>query len=85
MNLKQSMTKITGKASLTIKKYSPEILLGAGIVGLVGSTVMACQATPRIEEVVDEAKETLESINDVLNDETYADKYTEEDATKIKL
>ena len=75
MNLKQSMTKMTGKASLTIKKYSPEILLGAGIVGLVGSTVMACQATPRIEEVVDKVNEIIEMLNSVETSHRWETRY----------
>jgi Family of unknown function (DUF6353) len=36
------------------KKHSPTILLGAGIVSMVGSTVLACRATLQLEEVLDE-------------------------------
>lgn len=36
------------------KKYAPELLLGTGIIGVVGSTVLACKATLKVEEVLDE-------------------------------
>lgn len=32
---------------------APQILFGAGVVGMVGSTVLACRATLKLEEVLD--------------------------------
>lgn len=46
----------------TVKKYSPEILLGVGIIGVVGSTVLACKATLKVEDVLDEYEELQEKI-----------------------
>ena len=44
------------------KKHSPEILLGIGLVGIVGSTVLACRATLQLEEILDEYQADKEQI-----------------------
>lgn len=51
-NISSTVAKKAGKAELVLKKNSPEILLGIGIVGFVGTVVAACKATPRAEEVL---------------------------------
>ena len=43
---------ILGTVTYTLKKYSPEILLGVGIVGTVGSTILACKASLNVEAVL---------------------------------
>lgn len=45
LNLGKTLTKITGRTGLKIKKFSPELLVYGGIVGVVVSTVMAVKAT----------------------------------------
>lgn len=54
-------------AKFAVKKHSPEILLGVGIVGTVGSTVLACKATLKVEDILDEREESLEKIEEVLS------------------
>lgn len=70
------------RAGLQLRKYSPEILVGAGIVGTVVSTVMACKATTRIDEVLGETKENLEKTRNYVEKNGYSEKYTEEDHKK---
>lgn len=43
----------------TIKKHSPGILTGIGIVGLLATSVMAVDATPKAMELIREKKEEL--------------------------
>lgn len=50
--------KLAGQVLLA-KKNSPTILFGAGIAGSVASTVLACRATLRLEEVLREAQHDL--------------------------
>ena len=38
----------------TLKKYSPEILLGVGLIGMGASTILACKATLEVENIIDE-------------------------------
>ena len=82
----KSLSKFAGKSSLTLKKYSPEILLGVGIVGVVGTTVLACKATLKVEEVLDNHKEKKDKIDKcwdkVLNGEIPAEEYTLEHKKK---
>lgn len=59
-----SAAKFAGKAEFAIKKNSPEILLGAGIVGFVGTVVLACKATCRADEVLEFHRRKIKDIND---------------------
>lgn len=64
------MTKIKailGTVKYTLKKYSPEILLGVGVVGMGVSTVLACKATLRVEEILDTYEGTMEKISAILD------------------
>lgn len=62
-NLKNN--KIVGKSGLYLKKYSPEILIGIGVVGLVASTVTACKATLKVDEILKDTNEKLEAVKEV--------------------
>ena len=76
------LTRTLNRTGLKIKKHSPEILLATGTVGVVASTVMACKATLKVEEIVDEAKEKIDTIHQVSADPAMAEKYSEEDGKK---
>ena len=81
-NLKEKMVKAYNKSEMKVRKYSPEILAGVGVVGVIASTVMACKATTKLNDILSESKEQLEQIKTVAVDPAYADKYTEDDAKK---
>ena len=81
-NLKEKMVKVYNKSEMKVRKYSPEILAGVGVVGVIASTVMACKATTKLSDILAESKEQLEQIKTVAVDPAYADKYTEDDAKK---
>ena len=70
------------KTGFTLKKHSPEILITFGIIGTVVSAVMACKATTRISRIIEESKETINTIHNFSDSEEYSDKYTEEDKRK---
>lgn len=76
-------SRVVGRSGLMVKKFSPQILLGVGIVGVIGSTIMACKATLKIEEILGEAEVTLDAIKDTA--ENLPDKYSEKDAQKDTL
>ena len=85
MNKTEIMAKMTrtfNRTGLQLKKHSPEILLAAGVVGVVASGVMACKATLKVQEIVDDAKGKIDTIHEVSNDPSMAEKYTEEDGKK---
>lgn len=83
-DIMNSLNRTFGRAGLKLKKYSPEILVGAGIIGTVASTVLACKATLKVNEILDEPKHNLEKIHTALETgQTEAgSEYTEEDAKK---
>lgn len=76
------LTRTFNRTSLKLQKHSPEILLVAGTVGVVASTVMACKATLKVEEIVDDAKQKIDTIHEVAADPAMAEKYSEEDSKK---
>ena len=51
-----TMTRTFHKASFQFKKHSPEILIVAGVIGTVTSAVMACKATTKLNDILEESK-----------------------------
>ena len=82
--LLNKVSALTKHANLKLKKYSPEILMGLGIVGTVASTVLACKATTKVGKIIENKKEQVEQVHTCLEDaktDTTID-YTEEDSKK---
>ena len=79
----KSVNGVASKAVMKLKKHSPEILVVAGIAGTVVSAVLACKATTKAAEILDETKGTLDTIHEGM--ETGAingQEYTTEDGKK---
>ncbi len=77
----QKAMKVGNRALLKADKHKPEILLGVGIVGAISGTVLACRATLKVNELLDETHEVItemKTVNEVEADEVYND----EDLTK---
>ena len=71
------------RAGFKIKKHSPEILLTTGIVGVVGSAVMACKATTKVGAILEETKENIELVHTGMEEgEIRGVPYTKEDGQK---
>lgn len=73
------------KAGFKFKKHSPEILAVTGVIGIVTSAVMACKATTKVNDIVDEAKETIDKIHESVGKGLHTsdgEEYTEEIAKK---
>lgn len=73
---------LVSKAGFKLNKYSPEILVVAGVAGVVTSAVMACKATLKLSDILAESKETIETIHETAANEEMADRYSQEDAKK---
>lgn len=79
-----SIGDLIQRSKMKVEKHSPELLIILGIGGVIASTIMACKATSKAKEVVDRAKDDLETVH------TYAETgfaednlvYTEEDLKK---
>ena len=70
------------KIGFKLKKHSPEILVVAGVVGTVVSAVMACKATTKVSDILEKAKEDINSIHDCAANEEFVEEYTPEDVKK---
>lgn len=77
------VTRAFGKVGLSLKKHSPEILLVVGVVGTVASTVMACKATTKVKDILEETKEQVDQVHEVLeSDDISEEEYSVEDSKK---
>jgi hypothetical protein len=70
------------KVRFKLKKHSPEILVVVGVVGTVVSAVMACKATTKVSDILEKAKEDINSIHDCAANEEFVEEYTPEDVKK---
>ena len=80
--ISNNITRSLHKVGFKIKKHSPEIL---GVVGVGATVVTACVATTKLSDILDETTDTIEKINETVANPDFADKYSEEDATKDKV
>ena len=80
--MKEKMMKLYIDSKNMVQKHSPEILMGVGVVGVVTSAVMACKATTKLSDILDESKEQIDKIKEVEQNPRYEEKYSHEDAKK---
>lgn len=73
------LTRTVNRAGLKLKKHSPTILVTAGIVGVVGSTVLACRATLKLNEVLEPERDDLAKVHEYAETHDFSEKYTEQD------
>lgn len=74
--------KALGSALMQINKSSPNLLFGAGIVGVVGTVVLSSRATLKAVEVNQNHRGMMEQINTLESDE-YSDKDRARDKTVL--
>ena len=80
--MKEKMVRMYNNSKNMVQKHSPEILAGVGVVGVVASTVMACKATMKLNDILEESKETRDKIREVESNPRYEEQYSHEDAKK---
>ena len=80
--MKEKMMRLFNNTKNGVQKHSPEILAGVGVVGTVASAVMACKATLKLNDILDECEETRDKIKEVTENPRYEKEYSPEDAKK---
>lgn len=84
-DLLNNVSRSLHKVGFKLKKHSPEILVVVGVAGTVVSAIMACKATLKVNDIVDEAKDTIDEIHDAVAEECHTSDgatYTQEVANK---
>lgn len=79
-----AVTTKLGRNALLLQKSSPTILFGAGVVGVVGGTVLACRATLKMDKVLAEASTKMSKVK-AFEDPKYNDKDREHDLTLVRF
>ena len=78
------LTKVSRKLNKTtfrLQKHSPEILAVVGVVGTVASMIMACKATTKLSGILDESKDAVDAIHNVIeHPDIVSGEYTEADS-----
>lgn len=59
-----AISRLVASNSLLASQHAPRVLFVAGVVGSVGSTVLACKATLRLEEVLNNAEADIADLKD---------------------
>lgn len=62
MKIPDNVMRFASQQILVLRKHSPHIMFGAGIVGAVTSTVLACRATLKVGDRLDVIKEEIDNI-----------------------
>lgn len=65
----KGVTLRAGRALLHVQKNSPSLLFGAGVVGVVGTTVLASRATLKLEDVLEPASAQLDAAKAMFESE----------------
>ena len=73
-------TRLLSSTKYQVKKHSPEILMVAGIAGTIVGTVLACKATTKVSEIIEEKNKNVEDVHTCLEEKP--NEYTEEDSKK---
>lgn len=82
--IKNAVTSKVARQILLSKKNSPTIMFAGGVVGVVTTTVLACKATLKLEDILDESSDLHEKAMG-LNHPDYSDADRQKDHRIIKV
>lgn len=89
MSIKTLATRVSQKVGsqvVTAQKNSPVLLFGLGAVGITTTVVLACRATLKMSDILEEGQERLSRVGEVDADvEPLTEKQISKAKSKIKL
>lgn len=74
--------RLAAKGGLLLRKHSHEILTYGGIVGGIGAAVLACKATLKLEDTLDEGKDNINYVKESFEN---VDKPTKEEKKELSI
>lgn len=66
-NIQNAVVDAKGKVSLGLERKKPEIFLVLGLGAVVAGTVMACRATLKVNEILDEHHQKMDEIHEAVD------------------
>ena len=82
-NIGSKLATAGSKMLFKVKKFSPEILIGVGIVSIGAGTVLACKATLKADAVLDAHANKMFAIEEAK--EKFPDSYSDKDELQDKV
>ena len=82
-NVSSKLASFGSKALFKVKNASPEILVGAGIISIVAGTVLACKATLKADQILDDHAYKMDKIKEAK--EKFPESYTQKDELQDKV
>lgn len=70
------------KVAFELRKHSPEILVVSGVIGGVVSAVIACKATTKAGDILEQTKENVDAIHEKEKENEGIEEYSEQDVKK---
>lgn len=77
----RAVTLTVGRNLLKLKKDSPHIFFAAGVAGTVASTVLACRATLKLSDTLDEIQQDISDVKTIKANGGY--EHANKDATYV--
>jgi hypothetical protein len=84
IKIPNKISRATAKVALKASKHSPQALFVAGVVGFGATVVLAAQATLKLEDVLDDAREAAETLEFASTDPGYLEEHGPESLVKAK-
>ena len=82
-NMLDVVKSTLNSVGFTLQKRSPEIMIVAGSVGVVTASVLACRATLKVPDILDEHAEEIDDLQAACEEEEISQKEYEKEVTKI--
>ena len=76
-----TLPKNIGLTLLKAQKHSPNLLFGAGIIGVVGTAVLASRATLKLSDTLEKSSEMMEKVR-TLDTESYSEDDRKKDKSR---
>ena len=73
----ETVSNNMSRAGFEVRKHSPEILTGVGIISMIAGTILACRATLKAKPVVEDHKNKVVKIRNTYEEEKETGLYSE--------
>lgn len=80
-----AVTKLACRAGLKLKAASPHIMIGVGIVGVIGAGYLACRATLKAQDVIEETHDMIDEVEADAVDRKLPEKYRKKAIFKVYI